>query len=41
MKKENVIIHFESCNFDALNETDKELVNAAKGIAERSYAPCS
>ena len=41
MKKENVIIHFESCNFDALNETDRELVNAAKSIAERSYAPYS
>ena len=41
MKKENVIIHFESCNFDALNETDKELVNTAKSIAERSYAPYS
>ena len=41
MEKEKLIINYETTTYEELSEADRKLVDAAKSIAVKSYAPYS
>ena len=41
MKKLTHTCHYTLCSYDELTEQDRQLIDAAKDAAQRSYAPYS